>query len=141
VAMMQLLIEHGADQSLANINGVTPLIAMTNKGGTRGRNKNEATVTQGLEVLMKGGVDINQKGGAGGETPLHTAVRSNWLQVVEFIASHGGDLNAKDNRGLIPLDYATGKADSQSFGNFNVVGELPEMAALVQRLMSQTASQ
>ncbi|MES2604673.1 MAG: ankyrin repeat domain-containing protein [Pseudomonadota bacterium] len=141
VAMMQLLIDHGADQNLANMNGVTPLIAMTNKGGTRGRNKNEVTVTQGLEVLMKGGVDINQKGGVGGETPLHTAVRSNWLQVVEFIASHGGDLQAKDNNGLIPLDYATGKADSQSFGNFDVVGELPEMTALVQRLMGQTASQ
>jgi ankyrin repeat protein len=137
IEMMKLLLDYGADMTLANINGVTPLIAMSNKGGSRGRNKNEITVTQGLDVLIKAGADINQKGGSAGETPLHTAARSNWLQVVEYIAAHGGDLAATDNQGLIPLDYATGKADSQSFGNFNVVGELPEMAALLQKLMNE----
>ena len=48
----------------------------------------------------------------------------------------GNTMVAADSDGLIPLDYATGKADSQSFGNFNVVGELPEMAALLQQLMA-----
>lgn len=141
IDMMKLLLDNGADMTLANINGVTPLIAMSNKGGSRGRNKNEVTVTQGLEVLIQRGANINQQGGDVGETPLHTAARSNWLQVVEYIAAHGGDLQAKDSRGLIPLDYATGKADSQSFGNFNVVGELPEMAALLQKLMDEQTSQ
>jgi hypothetical protein len=48
---------------------------------------------------------------------------------------NGADLQAADNNGLLPIDYATGKADSQTFGNFNVVGELPEMAALLQQYM------
>ncbi len=135
VDMIKLLLEHSADLTLGSVNGVTPMIALTNKGGSRNRNKTEAAVIQGLELLIKAGADINQKSGAGGETPLHTSARLNWLEVVKYIAAHGGDLNAKDGRGLIPLDYAIGKADSQSFGNFNVVGELPEMAALLKGLM------
>jgi uncharacterized protein len=134
VEMMQLLLEHGADFTLGNFMGVTPLIAMTNDGGTRNRNKNELTVIAGLKLLMEAGVDINQQG-ANGETPLHTTARANWLEVVDFLVANGADLNAKDRRGLLPIDYATGKADSQSFGNFDVVGELPEMAALLQKHM------
>ncbi|MDY6983249.1 MAG: hypothetical protein SV422_09185, partial [Pseudomonadota bacterium] len=53
-----------------------------------------------------------------------------------FLVEKGADLQAKDNRGLIPLDYATGKADTQSLGGFDVVGELPEMAALLTELMT-----
>jgi ankyrin repeat protein len=135
IDMMKLLLEHGADLSLGNINGVTPMIALTAQGGSRNRNKNEVTVIQGLEVLIDAGADINEKGGIYDETPLHTTARLNWLPVVEFLVEKGADLQAKDNRGLIPLDYATGKADTQAFGGFNVVGELPEMAALLTKLM------
>jgi len=137
IDMMKLLLEHGADLSLGNINGVTPMIALTAQGGSRNRNKNEMTVIQGLEVLIDAGADINQKGGLFSETPLHTTARLNWLPVVEFLVEKGADLQAKDSRGLIPLDYATGKADTQSLGNFNVVGELPEMAALLTKLMTE----
>ncbi len=137
IEMMKLLLASGADMQLANINGVTPLIAMTNKGGSRGRGKDESKMLAGLEVLLQAGADINEKGGANGETPLHTTARLNMLGTVQFIVDHGGDLYAKDKNGLIPLDYATGKADSQTFGNFNVVGQLPKMAALLQKLMEQ----
>ncbi len=144
VDMMKLLLEHGADMSLGSVTGVTPMIALTNKGGSRNRNKTEASVIAGLDLLLKAGANINQKSGTGGETPLHTSARLNWQEVVKYLVAHGGDLNAKDGRGLIPLDYAIGKADSQAFGNFNVVGELPEMAALLKNLMglpSQPAKQ
>jgi ankyrin repeat protein len=136
IDMMRLLLEHGADLSLANVNGVTPMIALSNPGGSRNRNKSEQTVMQGLALLMQAGADINQHGGINGETPLHTSARQNSLEVVKFLVAQGADLHAKDRNGLIPLDYATGKADTQSLGNFNVVGELPEMAALLQELMN-----
>jgi ankyrin repeat protein len=133
--MMKLLLEHGADYRLGNFQGVTPLIALTTSSGTRNRNKNEQTVVAGIELLIGAGLDINQKGGNNGEMPLHTAARANWLDVVKFLVENGADLQAADNNGLLPIDYATGKADSQTFGNFNVVGELPEMAALLQQYM------
>lgn len=136
VAMMQLLLEHGADLHLANVHGVTPMIALNSPGGTRNRAKSEATVIQGLGLLLDAGAAINQHGGINDETPLHATARLNWLEVVQFLVARGADLHAADRNGLIPLDYATGKADTQTLGNFNVVGELPEMAALLQKLMS-----
>jgi ankyrin repeat protein len=135
VDMMHLLLEHGADYRLGNFMGVTPLIALTTNSGTRNRNKNEQTVIAGIKLLVEAGLDINQKGGVNDETPLHTTARANWLETVKFLVESGADLYAEDKNGLIPLDYATGKADSQTFGNFNVVGELPEMAALLQQYM------
>lgn len=135
VDMMKLLLEHGADYRLGNFLGVTPLIALTSSSGTRNRNKNEQTVIAGLKLLIDAGLDINQQGGTNGEAPLHTAVRANWLEVVRFLIENGADLELEDKRGLKPIDYALGKADSDNFGNFDVVGELPEMAALLQQYL------
>jgi ankyrin repeat protein len=135
VDMMKLLLEHGADYRLGNFLGVTPLIALTNVGGTRNRNKNEQTVIAGLDLLLDAGLDINSRGGNNLETPLHTAARANWLEVVKYLVERGADLHAADKNGLTPLDYATGKADTEQFGSFNMVGELPEMAALLQQYM------
>jgi ankyrin repeat protein len=137
VGMMSLLLSHGADPYLANINGVTPLIALTSNGGSRNRNKNEVTVIEGMELLIEAGLDLNQPGGVNGEAPIHTSVRQGWGKVVRFLAEHGANLYQADSNGLLPMDYANGKADSQSFGNFNVVGELPEMIALLQTLMDE----
>lgn len=136
--MMKLLLEYGADWSQANAYGVTPMIALTSKStneNTRSSGKTELDVMQGLEVLLQAGADVNQKGGRFGETPLHTSARMNWSVVVSFLVENGADLYAKDDRGLIPLDYATGKADTQSLGAFDVIGELPQMAMQLKQLM------
>jgi len=138
--MMELLLEYGADWAQPNVFGVTPMIALTSKStnpNTRSSLKEEVDVMKGLEILMNAGADINQKGGRRGETPLHTSARMSWYTVVEFLVEKGANLYAEDDNGLIPLDYATGKADSMSLGGFDVIGELPEMAALLESLMAK----
>jgi ankyrin repeat protein len=135
VEFMKLLNEYKANPFLANVNGVSPLTALTMDGASRNRDKSEQKVIESLRLLFTAGIDVNTRG-AGGTTPLHTAVRQNWLDTVRFLAERGADLDARDNRGLTPLDYATGGADSQQFGNFDVVGELPEMAQLLMELGS-----
>jgi len=140
IEMMKLLLEYDADWRQANVFGVTPMIALTSKStneNTRGSLKTELDVMRGLDVLMGVGADINQNGGPRGETPLHTSARRNWQNVVTFLVENGADLYAEDANGLIPLDYATGKADTQSLGAFDVIGELPEMAALIRKLMAE----
>lgn len=140
VEMMKLLLEYDADWEQANVFGVSPMIALTSKStneNTRGSLKTELDVMRGLDVLLQAGADINQKGGRYGETPLHTSARMSWPTVVTFLVEQGADLYAEDDRGLIPLDYTTGKADTQSLGAFDVIGELPEMAALLQKFMEQ----
>jgi len=138
--MMKLLLKYGADWTQANVHGVTPMIALTSKSSnenTRSSGKTELDVMQGLDVLISAGADINQKGGRYGETPLHTSARMSWKTVVTFLAENGADLYAEDNRGLIPLDYTTGQADTMSLGGFDEVGELPGMATLLQKLMDE----
>jgi ankyrin repeat protein len=138
--MMKLLLEYNANWKQPNVFGVTPMIALTSKSTnehTRGSGKTELDVMRGLDVLMAAGADINQKGGRRGETPLHTSARMNWQTVVSFLVENGANLYAEDDNGLIPMDYATGKADSQSLGAFDVIGELPEMAALIRKHMDE----
>ena len=134
--MMQLLLENGARYDIPNSNGLTPFAAAAGDGGTRGANKTEAVVVQAMDMLLAAGADVNEAG-AGGQIPLHSAVRSNQMEVVRFLIGKGGDLQAKDARGLIPRDYATGRADQLGFGGNNVVGLLPEMADLVENAMRE----
>jgi ankyrin repeat protein len=149
--MMSLLLASGADVHLANINDFTPVLALVNPGGTRSRGKDQNKIIQGLDMLVAAGATLsdkasnydftnaagfNEKGGYSGESPLHLAVRLNWLDVVRYLVTKGADLAATDDRGFIPLDYATGKAEIMTEGNFGLLGELPEMAALVRELMT-----
>lgn len=107
---------------------------MAGQGGSRGSNKTEADVAEGLEILFSAGADINERNNMGA-TALHVSTRLGWGQVVRLLAEKGADLEATDGRGLTPMDYANGGADSVAFGNFNVVGELPEMVALLNELL------
>ena len=149
--MMELLLANGADVQLPNIYGFTPILALVNPGGTRSRDKDQGKIVKALDMLVAAGASLsdrasnydftnaagfNEKGGYSGESPLHLAVRFNWLDVVSFLVARGADLAATDDRGFIPLDYATGKAEIMTEGNFGQLGELPEMAELVRELMT-----
>ena len=134
VDAMTLLLEYGARVDLANINDVDPLVALMNNGGTRNRNKTEETVIAGLRLLMDAGVDINSKGGRGGESPLHSATRQDWKAVVQFLAENGADLAAVDAAGLTPLDRAMGRTGRGDEISTDIAAALADMAQLLQNL-------
>ena len=152
--MMELLLTNGADVQLANINGFTPILALLNPGGTRNRGKNQSTIIRALEMLVSAGASLsdkgasydftnaagfNEKGGYSGESPLHLAVRLNWLDVVQALVAMGADLAATDDRGFSPVDYAAGKAELMTEGNFGLLGELPQMSALLNDLIASSS--
>lgn len=134
--MMNLLLEHGAEVNLPNIDGVTPFGAAAATGGTRTGKKTEEVAMQTMRILLEHGADVNERG-RGGLTPLHTAARGDRLELAQMLIEHGADVAAKDARGLTPLDHVTGKADSQSFGARNVIGVLPEMADYLESVMRE----
>jgi ankyrin repeat protein len=134
--MMRLLLENGARIDIPNKDGVTPFAAAASDGGTRGALKTEDVTVQAMQMLVDAGADVNQRG-RGGVTPLHTAARANRLLVAQFLIDTGADLQAEDARGLIPRDFATGRADQLGFGGNNVVGLLPEMADLIENAMRE----
>jgi len=42
-----------------------------------------------------------------GQTPLHLAVKSGKIEIIELLMDNGADKSIKDNKGKKPFDYAT----------------------------------
>jgi ankyrin len=119
---IRALLAKGADISIANSRGITPLMAAAGLGSvdadTRGFYLSEDTQQRSIEslkLLLTAGGDINAKDSRG-LSPLHEAARWGWNDVVQFLVDNGADLNAKDNRGNTPVDSALGKAGGNSRG-------------------------
>jgi len=136
VPVMELLLSKGADAKLATRNGINPLMAAaglgTNEADTVGRKKTEKEAIDSIELCLKGGTDMNAKDSRG-QTALHGAAQKGWDQVVKYLVDHGAKLDAKDNKGLTPLDAAKGLLGG--FGFDNTTGELHESTvALIEQL-------
>jgi ankyrin repeat protein len=142
---IRLLLERGADVTLANSRGITPLMAAAGMGSvdadTRGfylSEDVEQRAIESLKLLLKAGGDVNAKDPRG-LTPLHEAARWGWNDVVQFLVDNGADLNARDNRGNTPVESALGKAGGNSRGGQRIdVHE--DTAALLKKLMAQRAT-
>jgi uncharacterized protein len=139
---IKALLAHGADITLANSRGMTPIMAAAGLGSvdadTRGFYLSEDTQQRAIDsltLLIKAGGDVNSKDSRG-LTPLHEAARWGWNDVVTFLAQNGADLAVKDNRGLTPIDSALGKAGGNSRGGARIdVHE--DTAALLRTLMER----
>src|SRR5665213_1640767 len=109
---MRLLLAKGADPALATRAGITPLMAAAGLGSkeedTTGRFKTEAEAIEAIQLCLDAGVDINAANGQG-QTALHAAALKGYDKVVQFLADHGANLEAKDKRGNTPLDEALGQ--------------------------------
>ena len=140
---MKLLLAHGADPTLAPTrSGINPLMAAAGLGTTEqdttGRYKTQQGSIAAIELLLGLGMDLNATS-TNGRTALHGAALQGYDDVIEFLATHGAALDAKDQDGFLPLDMALGKAGGFGFsGAESVVRE--ETATLLRQLMSAAGS-
>jgi ankyrin repeat protein len=115
-AVMRLLLAKGADPKLTTKDGND---ALQFAAGVGYRDKNtkgtEGEALEALKVAVGLGLDIN-RANSRGETALHGAADRGADSIVQYLAGHGAQLNAKTKQGLTPLDFAMGK---------NVRGQLP----------------
>jgi uncharacterized protein len=107
-----LLLKYKAIVDLPNSNGVTPLMAAAGVGQgfnpTRGRYKTDAEAVECLKLLKEAGGDINAKDERG-LTSLHAAASLGWDGTIRTLVADGAQLEAVDNKGLTPIDYAVGR--------------------------------
>jgi ankyrin repeat protein len=103
--VVNLLLEHGADATIAMADRQTPIHAVL-----AGR-ASEQQARELIRVLHDAGADVNaialihhQEEVRGG-TALHYAVRKRYKEVIKQLASYGIDLDAADQDGLTALDY------------------------------------
>lgn len=116
-----LLLKHGARVDLPNMSGMTPVMVAAGLGSTDADSRGyyvtedvEQRSVASLTLLLAAGADVNGKDGGRGLTALHEAARWGWNDVVTFLVENGADLDAKDIKGMTPVDSALGKAGGNS---------------------------
>lgn len=116
--VMRLLLEYGADPTLATAQGIDPLMTAANLGtresDSTGRYKTEAQMIEAVKLCMELGLDLNAKA-SDGRTAVFGAAMFGKTEVVKFLAENGAIVDYQDNRGLSPLDAAMGKAGGYGF--------------------------
>jgi uncharacterized protein len=125
---LQLLVELGADPSLANADGATPLMAAAGLG-TMAPTEEAGTEEEALEAvqyILSRGADVNAVD-KNGETATHGAAYKNLPKVVDLLAAKGAKVdvwNRPNKWGWTPLRIAEG----YRVGNFKP--SPPTLAAL-----------
>jgi len=118
VELMRLLASLGADPSIPNVDGSTPVIVAAGLG-TRSPGEDAGTepeVVEAVQLALELGNDINAVD-SNGETAMHAAAYKNLPTVVEFLASKGASpdvWNRPNKHGWTPLTIAEG----YRFGNY-----------------------
>lgn len=116
--LMRLLLELGADPTLANAEGITPLLAAAGLG-TRAPFEEAGTEAEALEavqLLLEHGADVNTVT-VNGDTAIHGAAYASFPKVIHLLVAKGAKVeiwNTKNYRGWTPQLIAEG----HRYGNF-----------------------
>ncbi|MDO8538801.1 MAG: ankyrin repeat domain-containing protein [Opitutaceae bacterium] len=116
---MKLLLELGADPTIPNAEGCTPIMAAAGLGTRTAEEEagTEEEAIEAIEYLLGLGADINAVCPERGDTAMHGAAFANFPKVVKFLDAKGAKIevwNQKNKRGWTPLLIAEG----HRYGNF-----------------------
>ena len=133
-AMLRLLLDHGADPSIANENNTTPLMVASGIGFIEGQVRgSKAEALAAVEMLVERGQSVITTND-NDETALHGAAYRGASDIVLFLVERGAKLDAKDDEDLMPVQVADG---FRRGGRFRTPHE--DTAALLRELMGPDA--
>ena len=145
VAMLRILLEHGADPTLASTGGVTPLMVAAGLTQVQGPRAQRGEVSAfstnwgpddsaaAVEFLLAHGADVNATNPSG-HTALHGAAYMGADAVVRLLVRHGANVNAQDAQGQTPYRLAEGHLNVAGQG----VTEWPRTAAILREVGADT---
>ncbi|MEO8255795.1 MAG: ankyrin repeat domain-containing protein [Acidobacteriota bacterium] len=120
VDIMRVLAAGGADPRRPMKTGATPLMAAAGLGASAqtdrrglsaldgGKVEDEGRVLDATRAALELGGDVNAMSDMG-DTALHAAAALGYNTVVQFLADHGAQLNAKNKRGQTALAAIAGR--------------------------------
>jgi uncharacterized protein len=133
IVYMRLLVEMGADPSIANVDNCTPLMVACGIGvGSAAANEvagEEPEVLEAAQLLLKLGANVNATD-ANGETAMHGAALKNLPRVVQFLSDHGAKVavwNQPNKYGWTPLSIASGQRPGNFKPSFETVAAVEKV--------------
>ena len=122
--IMQILLDAGADPSLATDDGTTPLMAAAGLGhGGGGPERPRPQAVAPVKLLLDAGADVNVVNEAG-FTALHGAAFVGINEVVQLLVDQGAKLDAQDFMERTPFRIAEGAKQQFSFRSSPHTAEL-----------------
>jgi ankyrin repeat protein len=133
VPLLRVLLDLGADPSIPNVQGTTPLMAAAGVGvgAPEEAPGTESDVLETIALLVKLGADVNVVD-KNGETAVHGAAYRNHPKVVQLLSDEGAKVevwNRANKTGLTPLVIAEGHRPGLNFR------PSPETVAALHRVM------
>ncbi len=109
LTVMKLLLEHGADPSIATFSGTTPLMAAAGMNWVVKQTFDEGAdaLLEAVKLCYELGNDVNAVNSMG-LTAVHGAANRGSNDIIEFLASKGAKLDVADKHGRTPITWAEG---------------------------------
>jgi ankyrin repeat protein len=143
LAVVKLLLAHGADPLISTFDHTTPLMAASGVGWAEGFTfqYSEDKTIQLVKLLLDAGAQVNEANDHG-ITALHGAAYKGANDIVQLLVDRGADLSTKDKGEdfgfgvssvkMTPLNWAEGVPIGMSSAIFH-----PDTVALITRLMQE----
>jgi ankyrin repeat protein len=136
VDLMRLLLEYGADPHISTFEGTTPLMAAAGINWVVNQTYTDwDSLFDAVKLCWELGMDVNDVNSMG-LTALMGAANRGSDDIIRFLVDKGGRLEAKDNEGRTPLDWAGG-----IFLATHAPEPKPSSIALIQELSAQSAGE
>lgn len=84
--------------------------------------------------LIKNGAALDETSALNGDTPLHSALRNGFNDMIAEMVKRGAPVNAQTKMGQTPLDMAAKKSDLEIINLLLDAGAIPTENALVQAI-------
>ncbi len=122
VDIMRALAKGGANITLANKDGNTPLMVASGLGqGSGPGSVPEKALLEAVRTAIELGGDVNSVN-ANGQTAAHGAAGAGFDAIIRLLAEHRAKLNVKDKRGQTPLAVARARNASETVSLLKSLG-------------------